>query len=115
MFDNSPGTAQVRFATDDVAFAARIFDVFGENRFTVQTFYRRVSRKSRSATSVEDVTAIYKVLEAHAAALLPAPGARGDDGWRLHPKALAAVHHARMRYWRSQMAKRAKSADFTKR
>jgi hypothetical protein len=104
VFDHSVGAAPVRFTAGEMAFAARIFEAFGTDRFTVQNFYRHVSRTSRCATSPEDVAAIYETIEAHGAALLPAPGMRGDDGWRLDPLALAAMHRARLRRRRARLA-----------
>lgn len=90
MLDPASAPETTPLAPEELAFARRIFDAFGPQRFTPRNYYRRIFG-GRAYTSEQDAAEIYQTIAGHARVVMPDPGIRGDDGWCLNPAVLPAV------------------------
>jgi hypothetical protein len=84
---------------DEAEFAGRIFDAFGEDRFTLAQYFASIERSNYQRMPLPGQNKeMRKKLERYTAevrALLPAPGPRGGAGWKLNPAALPAIRRRR--------------------
>lgn len=78
---------------EEWAFARRLFEVFGQSRFTPRSYYRCILGGRARFTSEEDVKEIYRMINLYSRVLAAAPGARGDDGWRLSAAVLRLLQY----------------------
>lgn len=79
---------------EDLAFARRIFNTFGLQRFTPHSYYRRICGR-RGCTLEQDAAEIHQTIATHGRAVMPAPGIRGGDGWCLNPIVLPTIRAER--------------------
>jgi hypothetical protein len=92
-------TPGVNLIADEAEFAGRIFDAFGEERFTLAQYFTSIERSRYQRMPLPGQNQqMRKTLERYAVevrALLPAPGPRGGAGWKLNPAALPAIRRRR--------------------
>jgi len=92
-------TPGVNLRADDTEFAGRIFDAFGEERFTLAQYFSSIERSRHQRMPLPGQNQqMRKTLERYAVevrALLPAPGPRAGAGWKLNPAALPAIRRRR--------------------
>ena len=94
MLDPASASETTPLAPEELAFARRIFDAFGPQRFTPRNYYRRIFG-GQAYTSEQDAAEIYQTLAGHGRVVMPDPGIRGDDGWCLNPAVLRAIRAGR--------------------